>query len=169
MQQKKAIAILGLGTNMGDKIQNIKEAIAFLKEAKINILKISKVYQTPPWGFKAKDDFFNLAVKIETKLSPILLLVEIKAIELKMGRPIKLEAGYSSRLIDIDIIDFNNETYNYHDLIIPHPYMQSRNFVLYPLRDLEPSYKHPILNKTISQIIAELNDETIALVNIPAL
>lgn len=166
MHKKKAIAVLGLGTNIGDKIQNIKEAIRFLEEAKITILKLSQFYQTPPWGFQAKEDFLNSAVQVETELSPLQLLIEIKAIELKMGRPEKTSNSYMSRVIDIDIIDFENKIYQYHDLMIPHPHMHIRNFVLYPLRDIEPRYIHPNFNKNIEQLIAELTDETIAVVNI---
>lgn len=169
MHTKKAVAVLGLGTNIGSKNQNIKTAIRFLEIANIKIVKQAKLYQTPPWGFNAKEDFFNTVVCVETELNPIQLLIEIKAIELKMGRPSKVSAMYESRIIDIDIIDFENKVYQYHDLIIPHPYMHKRNFVLLPLRDVKPNYRHPILNKNIEQLIGELDDETIAVVNMSAL
>lgn len=166
MQKKKAVAILGIGTNLGDKIKNLSNAIARIKDCHLEIISSSKIYQTPPWGFQSDDDFYNMAIKIETRLNPFQLLVEMKAIELQLGRSEKKSGKYASRLIDIDIIDYNQEVYSFPDLTVPHEHLEARVFVLFPLKDIHPNYQHPKTGVKIQELIDKLKGETIAVVNI---
>jgi deoxyguanosine kinase len=165
MQNKTATAIIGLGTNLGDKCENLRLAIFHLNLCGVAVVKQSKLYQTPPWGFEAKDDFYNMAVQAITKLSPEQLLVELKAIELRMGRPVKSTQDYSSRIIDLDILDYNMASFKSPDLEIPHKHMHERNFALFPLKDVNQNYVHPNLGLHVDQLIASLNDNLITVVN----
>jgi 2-amino-4-hydroxy-6-hydroxymethyldihydropteridine diphosphokinase len=165
MQNKTATVILGLGTNLGDKINNLNTAIFNLKQCGVKVLKQSRLYQSPPWGFVAKDDFYNMALQVSTLLSPEQLLIELKAIELKMGRPIKSSLDYSSRIIDIDILDYNMSSFESPELEIPHKHMHKRSFALFPLKDVNQNYVHPNLALHIDELIALLDDNSITVVN----
>lgn len=153
------IAHLSLGTNLGNKLENLNNAIK-----KINtlgkVLKTSSVYQTPPWGFKS-DDFFNIALTLETSLTASELIDFLLAFESELGRTRKAEdLGYQARPLDIDIIFFNNEIINTETLTIPHPRMQDRNFVLIPLIEIISNYNHPVLNKTLETLFDECKDKS---------
>lgn len=151
------IAYLSLGTNLGNKLKNLNDAIIKLKNIG-NVLKISSVYQTPPWGFKS-DDFFNIALTLETKLSDKDLIFCLLNIEKELGRTRnKANIGYQARPLDIDIIFFNDEIINTINLTIPHPRMQDRNFVLIPLVEIDSGFNHPIFNKTLEEILNDCND-----------
>lgn len=165
MQNKRVTCFLGLGTNLGDKTNNLKRAILAIENAGIQVIEKSRVYKTPPWGFDATEDFYNMVVKAETALQPFQLLVELKALELKMGRKPKETEHYTSRVIDIDIIDYNQIIFDEHDLKIPHPHLEKRIFVLLPLKDVFAGYKHPASFISIDEMIKTLNDEDITLVN----
>jgi len=162
----KVRVLLSLGTNLGNKIGNLNMAKKHLNANYMRIITESSVYETPPWGFKSTDKFFNIVLEIETQLRPFQLLIELKAIELKMGRPIKTDDSYKSRIIDIDIIDYNHEEFLNADLTIPHPLLADRSFVLFPLQDVCDNYVHPKTGKTIQELINVLEDKTATLVNI---
>jgi len=131
------ITYLSLGTNLGDKLENIKTAIQLLAEKVGNLLAISSVYETEPVDFESKEKFLNAAVKIETELTPYELLKTTQRIELMMGRTNKTVGGkYSDRIIDIDILLFNNQKINTPELTIPHPRMKERAFVMQPLQEI---------------------------------
>lgn len=161
---KLKYAYIGIGTNLGEKFENIQRSFSFIEEKVGVIVKRSKLYKTPPWGFNAKEDFFNCVVKIETKLDPVLLLQKLKHIESIMGRELLPKQGYQSRIIDLDIIDYNNQVYFSRDLDIPHLLLCERNFVLYPLRDLDSNWKHPIKKTEISRLIDNLSQSSIEIV-----
>lgn len=147
---------LALGTNLGDRMENIKQAIKSLRALDCEIIKISSIYENPPMGFEAETDFYNLVVEIKTNLSIEALFTRIKSIELSSGR-IKLNSEiYESRIIDIDIIDFNGEKFVSEKIIVPHQKMHARNFVLIPLNEINPNWVHPINNKSINLLIQEL-------------
>ena len=167
MPNQKYQVVLGLGTNLGNKIDHLNKAVLMLENIGITIISISKIYQTPPWGFESEEDFYNLVLRAKTNYNPIQLLVEIKSIELLMGRPSKLKSEhYESRIIDIDIIDFNGQVIDYKDLKIPHPHLHKRSFVIYPLKDIMPNYCHPVTGSTIEELMAGISNETITVVNI---
>lgn len=155
---KLSYLYIGLGSNLGDKLKNIHLACDLI-QSKIGDIKLkSHIYKSPPWGFESKDEFYNSVILVYTKLSPSHLLMEIKKIERFLGRDNSYKIGYSSRLIDIDIIDYNGVLFENDLLSIPHPHLHSRNFVLYPLYDINNEWIHPINGKSISLLIQELND-----------
>lgn len=150
---------LSLGSNLGDPIRHLDRAIELLFEQIGSIVKISPVYTTQAWGFKAPD-FKNCVVQISTSLAPNLLLEALQIIESKMGRSVKTAAGYQSRIIDIDILLFNDDVINSSNLIVPHEHMCERLFVLQPLHDIAPGVVHPEVQKTVKQLLGECNDNT---------
>ena len=150
--------VLSLGSNLDDKEENLKTALYHLAEnEKIEILKVSKIYKTSPWGDVAKGDFLNICVSIKTTLNPFSLLEYLNFIEDKMKRVRREKWG--DRNIDIDIVIFNDAIIKSKKLTIPHKHFNVRNFVLYPLLDVAGDVV--ILEKKISQFITELSDEKI--------
>ncbi|AZR73418.1 2-amino-4-hydroxy-6-hydroxymethyldihydropteridine diphosphokinase [Anoxybacter fermentans] len=128
-------AYLGLGTNMGDKIANLKKAVELIKNFdNTKIVKISKVYETEPWGYINQENFLNLCLKIDTDLSPYQLLAECQRVENELKRKRLIKWG--PRTIDVDILLYDGVICNDEKLIIPHPRIHERAFVLIPLRDI---------------------------------
>jgi len=133
---------LSLGSNLGDKNRNIRQATALIAE-RIGILSaISSVYETAPWGFESSHSFLNIAVRVETDYLPLDLLEIIQQIERDMGRTHKTTSGYQDRIIDIDIIFYDDWVYQSERLTIPHPHYQERSFVLEPLKEIIPDDFH---------------------------
>ncbi|MBN2637021.1 MAG: 2-amino-4-hydroxy-6-hydroxymethyldihydropteridine diphosphokinase [Prolixibacteraceae bacterium] len=151
---------LGIGGNIGDKHQNFIK-VADLVEIRLGeILKTSSIYETPPWGFFSDDYFWNRVLLIETQLEPKNLLKEIHNIEAEFGRK-RTGKRYTSREMDIDILYFEHLVAETEELIIPHPQIQNRKFVLIPLVEISPNFKHPILQLTNSQLLEHCNDESV--------
>jgi GTP cyclohydrolase-4 len=136
----KHVVYLSLGTNLGNRLDNLKHALESLKEF-CQVVASSSVYETDPWGYEDQPIFYNQVVKIETFLEPLQLLVEIKKIELEMGRIPTFQ--YGPRLIDIDILLYDKLVMNSPELKIPHPQMKSRAFVLSPLVEIVPDLVLP--------------------------
>lgn len=149
-------AYIGLGSNIGDREENIRLAIEKIGESQNNkIIQVSKMYETEPVGFLEQDKFINNAIEIKTLLSPrelIKFLLNIE-IELKRVRTIK----WGPRTIDLDILLYNDEITYSKDIVIPHPRMHERKFVLLPLCDIAPYVLHPILYKRIDELLKELD------------
>lgn len=141
---------IGVGSNMGDKLKNIETAIAALDDTQNRVTQVSKHYVTRPWGYEEQDEFLNCAVELSTLLSPMALLRKLQAIENSLER--KREIKWGPRTIDLDILLFENIITDYADLIIPHPYLEKRMFVLTPLADIAPQVIHPLLGKRISRL-----------------
>ena len=137
------IAYLGLGSNLGDREASIRTACDLLKEKGIKILKQSSIIETDPIGGPPQGKFLNAVVKVETQLSPHNLLAESKAIEKKMGRVKTVENG--PRPIDIDILIYDNVTIATPELTIPHPQMLKREFVMTPLREIDPNLAEQLI------------------------
>jgi 2-amino-4-hydroxy-6-hydroxymethyldihydropteridine diphosphokinase len=136
-----------LGSNLGNREEILEKAIQEIEE-KIGVIDIrSKFYETTPWGLISQPDFLNIAIAVDTALNPYDLLQQTQMIEESLGRVRKEKWG--ARLIDIDIIFYGNQEVSQIDLIIPHPFMQERNFVLAPLREIAPDFVHPILGKSL--------------------
>ena len=131
-----AIAFIALGSNLGDRQKNIDLAKGLFKENKIKILKESSVIETDPVGGPKQDKYLNAVVKTETLLSPFELLKTLLAIENKLGRTREIKFG--PRTIDLDILLYGNRKINSEELIVPHPRMLQRDFVLIPLNEIEP-------------------------------
>jgi 2-amino-4-hydroxy-6-hydroxymethyldihydropteridine diphosphokinase len=136
----KHAVYLSLGTNLGNRLDNLNHALESLKEF-CQVVVSSSVYETDPWGFEDQPFFYNQVVKIETVLDPIQLLREIKKMELEMGRIPTFQ--YGPRLIDIDILLYDKLIMNSPELTIPHPQMKSRAFVLSPLVEIAPDLVLP--------------------------
>jgi len=151
-----AIVHIGIGSNIDDRLANCMEAIENLKDYAIIVKKISSPYETKPWGLKEQPDFINMAVEAETSLSPEELLRVLKDVEKKMGRQDSVRWG--PRLIDLDILFYNDRIIDMEDLRIPHPFLQKRDFVLLPLAEIAPDKIHPLLKKTVKQLKEELKD-----------
>ena len=152
--------ILSLGTNEGNRLQNIENCIALIHQGIGTVIKVSKLYESPSWGFDS-DAFYNCALLIHTTSSASKILTQVLKLEKKLGRVRGTDAGYQSRIIDIDLIAFDEEIIESEKLNIPHPLMQNRNFVLLPFQDLNIDWKHPVLKKTISELLDDSPDETV--------
>lgn len=148
---------LSLGTNQGNKLENLQKALDLLVDSVGVISKISKVYKTKSWGFKS-DDFLNICVKCTSSLNPEDLLIAIRQIEKEVGRKAKQKEHYEDRIIDIDVLLFDKEIIFSKELIVPHKHMLERNFVLVPLAEIAEYVKHPITKSSISECIANCND-----------
>ncbi|MDR0834853.1 MAG: 2-amino-4-hydroxy-6-hydroxymethyldihydropteridine diphosphokinase [Candidatus Symbiothrix sp.] len=142
-------AYLALGTNLGDKEQNLSTAMELLNQQAGTITARSSIHKTEPWGFESANGFLNMVIRIETTLAPLELLHTVKTIEKQMGRPPRIEeksndksnAKYQDRIIDIDIILYGDVVYQSDELTLPHPLYKKRPFVLEPLNEI---YPHPV-------------------------
>ncbi len=142
---------LSIGGNLGNRKANLAKA-AYLIERKIgSILAISSLYETKAWGVENQPNFLNQVLIVETVLSPETTLEYALTIETKMGR--KREQKWYTRLIDIDLLFFEKQIIKSDDLTLPHPYLAERNFVLVPLAEIAPNFVHPILQKSISELL----------------
>ena len=151
----KSTTYLSLGSNVGDRTDNLKNAINSIENIVGKVNKISKFYENPAIGFDG-NNFVNICIEVFTYLSPNDLLKSLLNIENEYGRR-RLKSGeYNSRIIDIDIIFYENLSINKNGLVIPHPRMQSRHFVLIPMCDLNPDFIHPILGLKNSKLLEEL-------------
>jgi 2-amino-4-hydroxy-6-hydroxymethyldihydropteridine diphosphokinase len=155
-----SIVYLGLGTNLGDRLDNLLRARLAL-HPEVRVLTASPIYETPPWGYLEQPDFLNQVLKAETALPPFALLDYIKEIEVKIGRTPGVR--YGPRLIDLDILLYDDISLHTPQLTIPHPRLAERAFALAPLADLAPNLLHPIFNKTIHSLLAEVDSSDIRL------
>jgi 2-amino-4-hydroxy-6-hydroxymethyldihydropteridine diphosphokinase len=150
---------LGIGTNLGEREENLGKAIKLIEEHIGNITEESSVYETEPWGFKSETSFFNMVIKVETNLTPSGLLGRILMIEAMMGR-LREGQGYKSRIIDIDILFFGSRIFENKILKIPHPRIQERRFVLVPLSEIAGDLLHPVFKKSIQELLQECKDKS---------
>jgi len=157
MQLKKAY--LSLGSNKGDKFKNLQDAVYEIYQYIGNVILISKVYQSSAMGFDG-DDFLNTCLIVETGLTPNQTMKQLLKIEKRLGR-IRSGKGYASRIIDIDILLFEEEIVNSKSLNIPHPEIENRRFVLQPLNDIASGIPHPKSNKMVSEMLLECKDQSV--------
>ena len=147
-----AIAYLGLGTNVGNKRRNMITAAALLAERVGDILALSGFYETEPWGFESENFFLNAAVKLKTSFSPLEVLQITQQIEKELGRTEKSNGVYHDRIIDIDILLYEDEVLQIPELTLPHPLMHERKFVMDPLAEIAPFVVHPVLKERIKDL-----------------
>ncbi len=146
-------AYIALGTNLGDRRANLRRAIELLAPA-ARVLRESPIYETAPWGVLDQPDFLNQVVAVDTELAPHRLLAELKRIEVEMGR--EQTVRYGPRIIDLDILFFNDEVIELPSLTIPHARLHERGFVLAPLNDLIPEKVHPLIGKSVREMLEEV-------------
>ncbi len=147
---------LSIGSNKGNRYSFIKEALRLIRKDIGKVFLISKTYETKSWGFHS-DDFINICIMIKSELLPAELLNNLKNIEVRIGR-IRNSTEISAREIDIDILFYSDEIVDQKNLMIPHPRLHLRNFVLYPLNDIASDFVHPILIKPINELLEECKD-----------
>jgi 2-amino-4-hydroxy-6-hydroxymethyldihydropteridine diphosphokinase len=154
--QKKNIIYLLTGSNIGDRLENLKKAEENITRYVGEIKKKSNIYETEAWGEIPQDNFLNRVVEVETTLQATYLLKHLKNIETLMGRTSK--GDYKPRTIDIDILYYNDKVINRDNLKIPHPQMEKRRFVLAPLKEVAPNKIHPILKKDSTHLLKDCVD-----------
>lgn len=144
------VVYLALGSNLGDRQANLKQAIASLSP-QMEVKAKSRVYETSPWGYTDQPKFLNQVVKVDTYVGPEQLLKHLKRLEIALGRVPSFQNG--PRLIDIDILFYDDLVLNTPSLVVPHPQLQERAFVLMPLNDIAPALSHPSTGKTVSEML----------------
>jgi 2-amino-4-hydroxy-6-hydroxymethyldihydropteridine diphosphokinase len=145
-------AYLLTGGNMGDRKEALQKAQSLIEQNCGTIISRSSMYETAAWGKTDQPSFLNQVIEIQTNLQPRQLLRKILKIETLAGRI--REEKYGPRIIDIDILFYNHEVHNYPQLIIPHPEIQNRRFVLVPMAEIDADFIHPVFKKTITQLLA---------------
>ncbi|HEX9028699.1 MAG TPA: 2-amino-4-hydroxy-6-hydroxymethyldihydropteridine diphosphokinase [Anaerolineales bacterium] len=152
------IIYLGAGTNLGNRLENLEGAAAAFPPL-IHLTAASPVYQTAPWGYLDQPDFYNQVFGAETTLGPQDLLKHLKQLETNLGR--KQGVRYGPRLIDLDILFYDDLVLETGDLVIPHPRLAERGFVLVPLADIAPDLVHPVLGLSIRQLLENLGSQDV--------
>ncbi len=152
-----SITYLIFGSNLGNRLECLEKAKQQSEKSIGNVLQSSSIYDTEPWGFVHKNWFLNQVMAVNTDLEPFALLAEIKKIEASLGRIIE-DVRYTARPIDIDILFYDDLVLQTSELIIPHPEIARRKFVLEPLTEIAPDLVHPVLKKTIRLLLNECED-----------
>ena len=145
---------LSLGSNLGDRRQHIRRAVELLDERAGRVVGCSSLIETEPWGFHSKNRFLNVALQLQTTRDPMELLGIARLIEIEMGRIVKSSGGqYEDRLIDIDLLLYDDLVMQSDVLTLPHPHMYKRLFVLEPMVEIAPDLVHPVLHKTMKELL----------------
>jgi deoxyguanosine kinase len=155
--------VLSIGSNQGNRLENIESCIALIHQEVGTVIQVSKLYETPAWGFES-DAFYNCVLLLHSTSSAQKILNQILKVEKQLGRIRSNQEGYQSRIIDVDLIVFDDEIIDSEKLQVPHPLMQNRKFVLMPMQDLKLNWKHPVFQKSISELIAVTPDDSICTV-----
>ena len=151
---KEHTVYLALGTNLGNRLENLKQAIAALPP-QMDVKAKSSVYETPPWGYEDQPKFLNQVVKATTYLDPQPLLKHLKRLEVALGRQESFRNG--PRLIDLDLLFYDDLVLNSEALTLPHPRLHERGFVLLPLMDIAPDLVHPVTKKSVRDMVAQID------------
>jgi 2-amino-4-hydroxy-6-hydroxymethyldihydropteridine diphosphokinase len=150
-----AAVFIGIGSNIENRKKNIEESQRFISESVGTIIERSSIYETEPVGFISETPFLNMVLQIETDFGPVQLLHALLNIEKEMGR-VRSGDGYQSRVIDLDILFYNNLVIETKDLVIPHPLLHMRMFVLEPICEIAGDYIHPVLRRSLDELKDDL-------------
>ena len=151
--------IVSIGSNQGERLVNVLTAIDLIHQQVATVVKVSQIYETPALGFES-DAFYNAAILLHSTKNAQKILNQLLKIEKQLGRIRTNEKGYQARILDLDIIAFNDEIISTENLQVPHPQMPHRKFVLLPLRDLDNQWQHPKLHLSVTELIATTSDES---------
>jgi 2-amino-4-hydroxy-6-hydroxymethyldihydropteridine diphosphokinase len=146
------IVYLSLGSNVGNREEMLRAALRLLASPGLHVARVSPVYETEPQDFKNQPWFLNLVAEVQTTLFPMQLLTRVQKIERELGRKRTVNKG--PRSIDIDILLYGESVIDSQDLVVPHPRMTERRFVLQPLADLAPDLRHPVLRRSVRELLA---------------
>lgn len=149
-------AIILLGTNLGDKHQNLAKAVAAISEHG-TLVQTSGIYESPAWGYDSTHTYFNQVVILRTELAPEALLETLLAIETSLGR-LRLGEGYADRTLDLDVLDYDGIISDNEHLTLPHPRLHLRLFTLLPMAEVAPAWKHPVLGLTMDALLSQCPD-----------
>jgi 2-amino-4-hydroxy-6-hydroxymethyldihydropteridine diphosphokinase len=152
-------AYLSLGSNVGDREEMLRSALHLLESPGLHVARVSPVYETEPQDFKNQPWFLNLVAEVQTGLFPMQLLTRAQKIERKLGRKRTVDKG--PRSIDIDILLYGESVIDAKDLVVPHPRMAERRFVLQPLADLAPDLRHPVLRRSMKELLAAVPGQAV--------
>ena len=159
MDKRNKTVVLSLGGNIGDVNQAFKDTIKLLKQ-ELGLLELSSsIYRTKAWGVENQPDFLNQVILMQTSFSPMEVLNSCLAIEKQLGRMRVVGEKWQERVVDIDVLFYEDITIDSAKLKIPHPYLHERNFVLFPLVEIIPEYTHPLLNKTMVELKNNCKDK----------
>jgi 2-amino-4-hydroxy-6-hydroxymethyldihydropteridine diphosphokinase len=150
-----SLVYLGLGSNLGDKDQNLNNTVSTLSQELGKVLKLSTFYTSDPWGYQSKNEYLNAVVLVETLFSPDDVLAKTQMIERKLGRTAKSGDQYEDRLIDIDVLLYDNLIIDRPELKIPHPFITKRDFVLIPLTEIAPELIDPVTHELFRNFIKQ--------------
>jgi 2-amino-4-hydroxy-6-hydroxymethyldihydropteridine diphosphokinase len=152
-------AYLSLGSNVGERERMLSEALRLLESPGLQVARVSPVYETEPQDFKNQPWFLNLVVEVRTALFPMQLLTRVRKIERELGRKRTVNKG--PRSIDIDILLYGESVIDTKDLVVPHPRMAERRFVLQPLADLAPDLRHPVLRRSVKELLSAVSGQAV--------
>ena len=158
MDKRNNLVVLSLGGNVGDVKEALFGAIKMLSNKVGKIEQESSLYQTAAWGVENQPDFLNQVITLKTKLLPHEVLRKCLDIEIELGRDRSEKKKWQQRVVDIDVLFYGNNIIKTTDLIVPHPYLQDINFVLFPLAEIIPDFRHPILKETVIELKKKCTD-----------